>query len=587
MTTRICGHYAMLRLIVAIICLISRWTVSIGNDINPIVEKATQENDISSSDLTSLYRISQAWYKEESRRSEALQLYHHLADTHNHILSMSKLGHHYAQPQQGVIITQQERDKAVHYFSQAGEKGPHHASLFNAGGLLAEESDWVGALAYLRAASTLAESHPPQYVSEATTQSALEAYAIVSERVSREQEHLTLVQVADIFIFGSLQDVPDIEASHWKEAITSLIRFNQTLVESSGQSQDAESMKKVVQALRIIWESYGSLGKLSNLQAFLVLVYMNDMLSPLAALDDAYLPMAAGYSEALASLSLFCWDQYAEFEEDPSCFNEAVANAMAYYRRAGDADAAQRVIQIARGHPKAATHWKLFEQTPRVFHPPIVSQAWWSSHDVSAARALQDASTTSYKQIRNELQAVKHLPEGRFLRSSHAAQGIVELDGKGNIVPSTSSTNAEPMHGLQRIASSSVGVRTESAHTSGTGAGGYAEFGPLFDGISWNEANCNVVPTICKALQNDRSFCTTGQSLSVTSPSDVWKLCGANSVVTIRRLRPGTTILPQLRNHEFATCIATCLGGCQWRRGYSGWQSCGELWGRQWSFHCL
>ena len=534
MRSRHCGTRQIMRYLCFVVAVII--SIVLAADNPPIVEKAIKENGGASvSDLASLYKVSRTWYENTSTRSDAIQLFHHLADSHGHVLSMAKLGHYYT-TEKGT-----NPQLALHYFMQAGENGPHHASLYNAGRLMAEQSDWVGALAYLRAAATLGETHPPEYITEATTQSALQAYEIVSEQIAREE--LTVKQVADVFIYGSLQDLPEKEVTIWSQAVMALVQFNQTFVETSGQTQDSDAMNQAAEALRVLWETYGKSGKLSKLQTYLLLDNMNDMLGPLAGLDDAYVPMAAGYAEALATLSQYCYDQYATEEDEPACFNGAAASAMSYYRRANDGESAKRVLQFAQGHPNAATHWRLMEQTPRVFHPELTSRAWWTASDFSAAQSLQAVYKKSKKTIQAELQAVKDLQEGR-LRGTNQQQSsglpqTVEVNANGD---TETTAKDDGTGGFQRIFTPYIGVRTDDTETSKTGAGGWAEFGPLFDGMTWNEQNCDVVPTICNALKNDQSLCTA--RASPTSSSDVWKLCGADTVVTILRLRPGTNILP-------------------------------------------
>jgi hypothetical protein len=248
--------------------------------------------------------------------------------------------------------------------------------------------------------------------------------------------------------------------------------------------------------------------------------------------------MAAGYAETFATHSLYCWQHYAVVEDHSACFNGAVANAMSYYRRAGDGDSAKRVLQAAQQHPEAATHWKFMEQTPRVFHPELASKAWWTAMEFSAVRSLHLAYQSSTSQLKKELQAVKRLPEGRLRRANGEPQSL-EVDATGSV---RMNLDDDKSGGFQRIFTPDIGVRTEKPKTRKSGAGGWAEFGPLFDGISWHEENCKVVPSICKALQNDRSLCTSRGS--VNSRKKVWQLCGADTVVSLLRLRPGTTILP-------------------------------------------
>mmetsp|Transcript_25396 Transcript_25396/g.35611 ORF Transcript_25396/g.35611 Transcript_25396/m.35611 type:complete len:385 (+) Transcript_25396:2-1156(+) len=311
-----------------------------------------------------------------------------------------------------------------------------------------------------------------------------------------------------------------------------LIQFNNTFISTSGGVQDPNSMEQAASALRKLWESSST--NLSPLQRHLVLDNMNVMLGLLAGLDDAYLPMAAGYAEAQA-LSPYCWDQHAVDEADPACFNGAASNAISYYRRSNDMESIDRVLQLANKHPGAATHWQITKQTPRVFRPNLTAKPWWNPMDFSAAKAL----TSIYKddKIRasmiKELQAVKKLQEGS-LRGQGEIEKL-EVNANGGV------TQEKDTAGLQRIVTPYI--RTENENTSQIGAGGWAEFGPLFDGMNWVEENCRFVPTLCNALKNDASLCTARPSSDIDN-NLVWKMCGADTVVSILRLRPGTSILP-------------------------------------------
>jgi tetratricopeptide (TPR) repeat protein len=322
---------------------------------NKILKKAIKESG-NDPDVTAVYQVAHGWYGADGTRADAVEVFHHLADSENHILSSAKLGHHYADGGNAQM--------AIKYFAYAGENGPHHASLYNAGRLLAVQEDWVGTLAYLKAAATLSQSYTPEYISDETTQSATEAYATVSKQVSREK--LTVYQVADVFLFGSLQDLSEEAQSLWSQAVTGLVKFVQTLVDTNGQSQDEDAMTEVTRALRALWETYGTAGSLSELQAYLLLDNINAMLAPLAGLDEAYVPMAAGYAEALATVSAYCWEQVSVVEDDSACFNVAAASAISFYQRVGDGESVKRVLHAAQQHPQAAPHWELMEQTDPV-----------------------------------------------------------------------------------------------------------------------------------------------------------------------------------------------------------------------------
>ena len=450
--------------------------------VDRIVKKAAKDAD-GAEDVHSLYKVAKTWLQKENKK-DAWDLLHYLATDLQHIPSMAKLGHHYAELG--------DTKQALVYFQTAGENGPHHASLLNAGRLLVDESDWVGAMAYLKAGCTLHLTHP-KYAQEKMTQVSTESYEIVSRRASEAK--LTIEESADVFLYGSLQELPDQVEELWKDAISSLIIFNSTFVKTDKKIQDEQAMKQAVSSLRPIWEQYSS--SLSSLQAYLVLNHINDMMSRLAGLDDAYLPMAAGYAEALAA-SPYCYERITDTKTNPACFNGAAASAMSYYRRASDSNNAKRTLDMARAHPLAATHWDSILQTPLVYNPALKSKPWWNPSDFEAVMALTGVYHTQKDVILRELQTIKNLETSK--------RGV--------------------LHRILALTS-----RTESSETATQGAGGWSEFGPLFDGTTWHKENCKLVPTICNALQDDKSLCRG-------------ELCGSDTIVTINRLRPGTTILP-------------------------------------------
>ena len=87
------------------------------------------------------------------------------------------------------------------------------------------------------------------------------------------------------------------------------------------------------------------------------------------------------------------------------------------------------------------------------------------------------------------------------------------------------------------------------------GAGGWSEFGPLFDGLTWSQ-KCKMIPLICDTIKKhqkiNREICGSSSSnidingntdYKVTS-DDIENMCGSDTLVTILRLRPSTHILP-------------------------------------------
>lgn len=332
-----------LKAIVAILAVI----VYLGSVHGGAIENAIEESG-GKSDASSIYKVALSWYNSpnEKSKSDALEVLQQLADTGNHVLSAVKLGHHF--------VEHGNRPKAIQYFAQAGESGPHHQSLYNAGRLLAEQEDWVGALAYLKAAATLSQSRPPEYITKETTEAALVAHEIVVRTLSRES--LSLVQVVDIFVYGSLVDLPEEARELWIQAVQGFVK----LQDHGDKFQSQEVIIEVIQCLRTLWEKYGSTGSLSHIQTYLLLDNINDMLSLLIDVDDAFVPMAAGYAEALATRSVYCYERFATAsDDDRDCFDKAIANALSLYRRVGDNDSIKRVLHAAQQHPQAAKDQEL------------------------------------------------------------------------------------------------------------------------------------------------------------------------------------------------------------------------------------
>lgn len=90
--------------------------------------------------------------------------------------------------------------------------------------------------------------------------------------------------------------------------------------------------------------------------------------------------------------------------------------------------------------------------------------------------------------------------------------------------------------GMRYMFTPYIGVRAREKEALLQGAGAWAEFGPLFDGKTWNEARCRVVPHVCHLLRDDESLCRSDRGTT--------HRCGTDVIVTILRLRPGSTIVP-------------------------------------------
>jgi tetratricopeptide (TPR) repeat protein len=171
-------------------------------------EKLHTLQELDEGNIHTLYKIA----KDMNRNANpddtitSMELWHALADTGDHILSQVALGFAYAE---------HDPSRAVAYFVQAGENGPHQTALYNAGRLLAEQHEFVKSLAYLRAAYSLATSHPT-YATDHVTETSRYAYerlsdqlvALVEESLVTKGSLLSIQQVGDMFLYANLNDFP-------------------------------------------------------------------------------------------------------------------------------------------------------------------------------------------------------------------------------------------------------------------------------------------------------------------------------------------------------------------------------------------
>jgi len=172
---------------------------------------------LESGHVHTLYKVAQAMNERENRedRLTSIEIWHALADDN----SNSNNGHILSQVALGFAYSEHDKASAVTYFVQAGEAGPHQAALFNAGRLLAdpELEDFVKALAYLRAAYKLAETHP-EYSTDHLTETSKLAYETLSAQLtglvneslfaSKGGSALSIQEVADMFLYANLNDYP-------------------------------------------------------------------------------------------------------------------------------------------------------------------------------------------------------------------------------------------------------------------------------------------------------------------------------------------------------------------------------------------
>ena len=426
---------------------------------------------------------------------------------------------------------------AFHWYSEGARQG-HQGSVYNCGLLLAEgvrreevagavegrylEPDPLAALQYFQHAYLMADA--TNYSSTAVTEAAATAHRVLSDTVAFFP--LELEDLRRVWHAGSLNPPTEYAISLFERAWECLQRFKDCFSASNGEiSGCKDDMRLAVRHLGELVETHSA--ELSHLQLFLALDRLQDMIGPLAGETDSLAASAGRYAEALA-LSHYCRGRFAVKESDAACFNGAVSSAMSYYRRAGLTADADRVFALANAHPEAAVRWRRKSQTPRVFHPELLAQPWWNPELFSISHELRAAyERDGGKELQRQLDDMIMLKDG-------AVRG---------------SLNASASDGLQRIYTPYIGVWSADSAAE-RGAGTWAEFGPLFDGVAWNEAKCATVPLICDTLKNHSAgeLCGGYSALSsareLTMAEDIELECGADTVVTILRLRPGAHILP-------------------------------------------
>jgi hypothetical protein len=198
---------------------------------------------LESGDIHSLYEVAKAMNQNNDNKDDrqtSIEIWHALADADdgpNNGNNNGGGGHILSQVALGFAYSEYDKPRAVSYFVQAGEgqdNVPHQAALYNAGRLLAgpELEDFVKALAYLRAAYNVAESHP-EYSTVHLTETSKFGYerlsdqllALVKESTAVKGSVISIQMVADMFLYANLDDFPLVkskEAKIWQSGMQSL-----------------------------------------------------------------------------------------------------------------------------------------------------------------------------------------------------------------------------------------------------------------------------------------------------------------------------------------------------------------------------
>mmetsp|Transcript_35760 Transcript_35760/g.86517 ORF Transcript_35760/g.86517 Transcript_35760/m.86517 type:complete len:283 (-) Transcript_35760:20-868(-) len=173
-------------------------------------------------DVGALYQVAKSMYAnprrqnnvDENDKLSSVQIFHALADgKEHHILSMVQLGFAYAE---------EDKSQAIQYFVQAGEDGPHQASLYNAGRLFAEEGEFAAALGYMRAAISLSTGAK-------MTETARAGYNSLNNQL--QQVELGLNEMVSMFPYADLNDFPQQGSKAdklWNEAMALFESFGKT-----------------------------------------------------------------------------------------------------------------------------------------------------------------------------------------------------------------------------------------------------------------------------------------------------------------------------------------------------------------------
>ncbi|KAL3920405.1 MAG: hypothetical protein SGILL_003283, partial [Bacillariaceae sp.] len=220
-------------------------------------ERLAQLKELNEGNVHTLYQVAKAMNndKDKGNTITSMEIWHALADVEGddgHILSQVALGFAYAE---------NDKSRAIAYFVQAGENGPHQSALYNAGRLLADSDveDFVKSLAYLRAAYSVAESHP-NYATEHVTETSRYAFeqlsaqlvTLIQESLRSKGSILSIQQVADMFLYANIMDFPPpsskgektwqgameaLQADRWELALVQLEKLEEQLGSELSQLQ--------------------------------------------------------------------------------------------------------------------------------------------------------------------------------------------------------------------------------------------------------------------------------------------------------------------------------------------------------------
>jgi len=497
-------------------------------------------------DPTSLNNVGLAFLQDttlgKKNITQALKLFQK-AVLSGSILAANNLGKIYFEGSN----VKQNKVLALQWFEIAANNG-HQGALYNCGLLHAQglnddsnttndpSIDLLTALEYFRLAYLTTDSSSSSSIS--IKDAAAKSHSILSDKLVTTSNHD--FKILKRLWYASSLSIPSNSTSHidkiFDESIELLSQFNQTFVMKKGSLTNSTRalMHNITNLLGSLVENY--LQYLNNVQVYIALDNIQDMIGPLAGKTQEFAYLAGIYAEALM-LSHYCYNRYAIKESDAACFNGAASAAMSYYRRSPNATSTiiNRVFEQATSHPHASTKWIYQSQTPRVFHEGLLSRPWWNSNEFFLVQELKMAYYNNLDEIQSQLDQIISLDEGALRVGGSVTETI---------------TNIDETTGLQRIFTPYIGVRSTDEREE-NGAGAWSEFGPLYDGLSWSK-KCDKIPLICNVLKKHtkKEICGTRTSEvdingnTEISAFDIENMCGSDTIVTILRLRPKTHILP-------------------------------------------
>ena len=209
---------------------------AVENGMGKVTVKKLQQKDVDT-----LYNVAKSMYttpREGSNdRLDSIAIFHSLADSPNnnnidngggsssnnndddnsHIPSMIQLGYAYSK---------ENKPLAIKYFAEAGYKGKHQVSLFNAGRLFAEQHMAAESLEFFKAAILLSGDGTSGNSHNEMTKTSQEAYDILCEQLITID--LPTEEMARTFLYADME-FPSNDERDEREWKTIILQIQQHL----------------------------------------------------------------------------------------------------------------------------------------------------------------------------------------------------------------------------------------------------------------------------------------------------------------------------------------------------------------------